>query len=192
MPADLTALEWPLRTARLTLRPVTAGDEAAIAAYRCDPVTADWLTTWPADAAAFHRTFADPAWQARTLVIERDGDLVGDVMVRLEAPWSQAEAAGEATGSQAELGWVLRPGAAGHGYATEAMRAVVARCFAELGLRRVVAYCFADNVASWRLMERLGMRREVHTVADSLHRSRGWLDGFGYALLASEWTDSDG
>jgi RimJ/RimL family protein N-acetyltransferase len=37
-------------------------------------------------------------------------------------------------------------------------------------------------------MERLGMRREVHTVRDALHRSGRWLDSAGYALLADEWT----
>jgi len=56
-----------------------------------------------------------------------------------------------------------------------------------LGLRRVTASCFAANEATWRMMERVGMRREVHTVRDSLHRSGAWLDGFGYALLADEW-----
>jgi RimJ/RimL family protein N-acetyltransferase len=51
----------------------------------------------------------------------------------------------------------------------------------------VTANCFADNVASWRLMERVGMRRELHAVRESLHRSGKWLDGLGYALLADEW-----
>jgi RimJ/RimL family protein N-acetyltransferase len=51
----------------------------------------------------------------------------------------------------------------------------------------VTALCFADNDASWRLMERIGMRREQHTVAESLHRDGAWLDGYGYALLADEW-----
>jgi len=36
-------------------------------------------------------------------------------------------------------------------------------------------------------MERLGMRREVQTTKDSLHRELGWQDGYGYALLAGEW-----
>jgi RimJ/RimL family protein N-acetyltransferase len=57
----------------------------------------------------------------------------------------------------------------------------------DLGIRRVVANSFADNTASWRLMERLGMRRELYTVAESLHRTKGWVDGVGYALLADEW-----
>ena len=51
----------------------------------------------------------------------------------------------------------------------------------------MVAGCFAANTASWQLMERVGMRREQHTVRDALHRSGEWMDGYGYALLADEW-----
>jgi RimJ/RimL family protein N-acetyltransferase len=36
-------------------------------------------------------------------------------------------------------------------------------------------------------MERVGMRREIHAVRESLHRSGRWLDTVGYALLADEW-----
>ena len=56
-------------------------------------------------------------------------------------------------------------------------------------MRRVVANCFLDNVASWRLMERVGMRRELHAVAESLHRDGRWLDTVGYAILADEAAD---
>jgi RimJ/RimL family protein N-acetyltransferase len=51
----------------------------------------------------------------------------------------------------------------------------------------VTANCFLENDASWRLMERLGMRRELHTRRESLHRSGRWLDGLGYAILDDEW-----
>jgi RimJ/RimL family protein N-acetyltransferase len=56
----------------------------------------------------------------------------------------------------------------------------------------VIAQCFADNEPSWRLMERLGMRREQHTKQDSLHRNGEWLDGMMYALLRDEWRASLG
>jgi RimJ/RimL family protein N-acetyltransferase len=59
---------------------------------------------------------------------------------------------------------VLHPDHASHGTATAAVRELLLRCFAELGLRRVAANRFADNVASWRLMERVGMRRELDAV----------------------------
>ena len=75
----------------------------------------------------------------------------------------------------------------GQGLATEAVRALLGICFDQLGLRRVVAACFTENEPSWRLMERVGMRREAHHVADSLHRDHGWSDEYVYALLADEW-----
>jgi RimJ/RimL family protein N-acetyltransferase len=105
----------------------------------------------------------------------------------VEDAWAQAEVAEQARGVQAELGWTLAPAHRGQGLASEAVREMFRLCFDELGLRRVTANCFADNTASWRLMERVGMRRELHAVAESLHRRGAWLDGFGYALLAEEW-----
>ena len=51
----------------------------------------------------------------------------------------------------------------------------------------MIAQCFADNVASWKLMEQLGMRREEHAVQESLHRSGVWLDSLRYAILEDEW-----
>ena len=54
------------------------------------------------------------------------------------------------------------------------------------GARRVTAYCFADNTASARMMEKLGMHRQAHFRADSLHRSGQWLDSFVYAILDTD------
>ena len=115
------------------------------------------------------------------------GPVIGDLMLAVGDGWAQAEVAAAARASEAELGWVLDPAYAGRGLATEAVRALLETCFTTLGLRRVTAQCFADNTASWRLMERLGMRRETHAVRESLHRELGWLDSFGYAVLAEEW-----
>ena len=68
------------------------------------------------------------------------------------------------------------------------VRELLRICFEDLRLRRVTANAFAANEASWRLMERVGMRREGFSVADSLHRDLGWVDGVLYALLADEWS----
>lgn len=121
------------------------------------------------------------------VVIELDGSVIGNVLIRIEDPWSQLEVRADARGRQAEIGWVLHHDHVGHGYATEAVESTLEICFEQLGLRRVVAGCFADNVASWQLMERVGMRRERHALADALHRSGEWMDSFDYALLADEW-----
>ena len=186
-PRSMHDLTWPVRTERLSIRPATTDDVHATWQFRqLDSVT-EWITSAPNSLDAYRAKFEEPHRLANTLVIEKDGVVIGDLMLAVEDAWAQAEIAEQAKRVQAELGWVLDPAYAGHGYATEAVRALLAICFDGLGLRRVTANCFADNVASWRLMERLGMRRELYAVRDSLHRSGKWLDGVGYALLAEEW-----
>lgn len=187
MTQDLSAVAWPARTERVTIRPATPDDLDPTWSFRRLPEVCEWVTWLGADRDAYAQQFLDPPRLASTLIIERDGDVVGDLMVRVENAWAQGEVAERAVGVQAELGWTLDPAHSGRGYATEAVRELLRICFEDLGLRRVTALCFADNAASWRLMERVGMRREAHNVADSLHRSGAWLDGYAYALLAEEW-----
>lgn len=188
----LDDIAWPVRTERLLLRRATAEDaEVTWRYHRLEPVTR-WLTR-EAGAPDEHRAwFADPGRLAETVLVERDGELIGDLKLEIQDCWAQAEVTAGAKGVQAELGWVLDPGHVGHGYASEAVRELIRICFEDLGLHRVTAACFADNEESWRLMERVGMRREAHTVRDSLHRSGQWLDGLGYALLADEWRATAG
>lgn len=187
MTQDLSAVAWPVRTERLTLRPATAADLDATWAFRRLPEVWEWVTTATSDREVYAERFTNPDRLAATLVVELDGRVIGDLMLALQDAWAQHEVRDRAHLVQAELGWTLDPAHQGHGYATEAVAGMIRTCFEELGLRRVVASCFADNEPSWRLMERLGMRREAHTVRDSLHRSGAWLDGYGYALLAEEW-----
>jgi RimJ/RimL family protein N-acetyltransferase len=194
VPARPPALERPLHTERLTLRPATADDAAPTWAYRRLESVNEWLTGCPADLDGYRELFCAPARLADTVVVALGHDaaapIVGDFMLRREDAWAQREVADRARGTQAELGWVLDPAHTGHGYATEAVRELLRHCFEDLGVRRVTANCFLDNDTSWRLMERVGMRRELHAVRDSLHRSGRWLDGVGYAILAEEWSAS--
>jgi RimJ/RimL family protein N-acetyltransferase len=182
---------WPVRTERLSLRPATETDVDATWRFRQLPEVGEWITRAPTTRDAYAAQFLDAERLAKTLVIEVDGQVIGDLMLSIEDAWAQAEVRDQAKGVQAELGWVIDPASAGHGYATEAVEALVRFCFERLGLRRVTANCFADNTASRRLMERIGMRLEVQTRQDSLHRSGRWLDGLGYALLADEWRARD-
>jgi RimJ/RimL family protein N-acetyltransferase/predicted enzyme related to lactoylglutathione lyase len=187
MTSPLAALPWPMTTARLSIRPATEDDVEPTWGFRRLPDVAEWITTAPSNLEDYTEHFLEEERLAKTLVYELDGVVIGDLMLAVEDAWSQREVAEQAEQVQAELGWVLHPEHGGRGYATEAVTELLRICFEELGLRRVVATCFVDNGASWRLMERLGMRRELHAVRESLHRSRGWLDGYTYALLADEW-----
>ncbi|MBV9823427.1 MAG: GNAT family N-acetyltransferase [Actinobacteria bacterium] len=185
--SPLAAVRWPVRTERLLLRPVTLADLEATWAFRRLDGVSHWLTSEPGSLEEYRAVYETSGRLDRALVVELDGQVIGDLMVRVEDAWAQQEVADRARGVQAELGWTFDPGHGGRGYATEAVRELIRICFTDLGLRRVTANCFAGNEASWRLMERVGMRRELYTVAESLHRSGEWLDGMGYALLADEW-----
>ncbi len=186
------ALENPLCTGRLTLRPATTDDADATWAYRRLESINEWLTGSPADLDDYRRVFAEPGRLAATVIVMLGHDaaaqIIGDFMLRREDAWAQLEIADQARHAQAELGFVLDPAHTGHGYATEAVSELLGHCFRELGVRRITANCFLGNDASWRLLERVGMRRELHAVRESLHRSGRWLDTVGYALLQEEWS----
>ena len=187
MSPELEKVTWPRRTARLTLRPAVADDVDGTWEFRRLPEVTEWMTSATQDKEEYRARFLDPDPLSKTLVVERDGAVVGDLMVALEDAWAQAEVEERGRRVQAELGWCLHPAHCGQGLATEAVEELLRLCFVDLGLHRVKAACFADNEPSWRLMERVGMRREAHTRADSLHRTGGWLDGMEYAMLADEW-----
>ena len=183
----LDALPWPVHTERLLLRRASPGDLDATWAFRRLPEVHEWLGAATATYDAYRERYFRPRHFASLLVVELDGRVIGDLMLKMEDGWGQEEVAARVKGVQGELGWTLDPAFGGQGYATEAVRALIGLCFGPLGLRRLHADCFLDNEPSWRLMERLGMRREVHSVRHSLHRTKGWLDALTYALLAEEW-----
>lgn len=185
-------LECPLCTDRLTLRPAIADDAEATWKYRQLATVNQWLVGSPADLDGYRRLFSEPARLATTVIVALGhgaaAPIIGDFMLRRDDAWAQLDVADQAQNAHAELGWVLDPAHTGHGYATEAVHELLRYCFEDLGVRRVTANCFLDNEASWRLMERVGMRRELHAIQESLHRSGRWLDTVGYAILKDEWS----
>jgi RimJ/RimL family protein N-acetyltransferase len=182
---------WPLITERLTVRPFEADDFDAIWSYRSLPEVHRWLGGG-LDRAGVEQRFVDPGDDVTLLVVLHEGELIGDLMLWIKDAWAQSDVVEQAKATVGVLGWTMRPEAGGRGLGTEAVRELVRHAFDDLGLRRVIAECFADNEPSWRLMERIGMRREAHHVLDSLHRDLGWQDEYVYALLADEWRTSRG
>ncbi|HSJ21516.1 MAG TPA: GNAT family N-acetyltransferase [Nocardioidaceae bacterium] len=187
MATSLDGIAWPVLTKRLAIRRAVEADLEPTWEFRRDERVTRWMTAAPSTIEAYRERFADPDRLVRTLVVELDAVVIGDLMLAVEDGWAQAEVIDQAREVQAELGWCIAPEHQGRGYAAEAVEALLRICFEDLGLRRVTAHSFADNEASWRLMEKVGMRREIHTLRESLHRSGEWLDGIGYALLADEW-----
>lgn len=91
-----------------------------------------------------------------------------------------------------ELGYVFNRAYQGQGYATESAKELLDYAFTHLGARRIIAMCSPKNDHSWRLLERLHMRREgmllknVYFKTDSYGKPI-WLDTYEYAILKDEW-----
>ena len=90
-----------------------------------------------------------------------------------------------------EIGWVFNRAYHGQGYATEAALALLQYGFESLHLHRIIATCQPENVASWRVMEKLGMRREAHFRKCIRRPDNRWWDEYFYALMEEEWFNAN-
>ncbi len=76
--------------------------------------------------------------------------------------------------------------ARGKGYGREAVRLLVDHLYATTSVERVGATCDVENVASYRLVEGLGFRREGTLRSALFHHGR-WHDVYVYGVIRSEW-----
>lgn len=169
--------DWTMHTDRLTLRPFRAEDAEAFAAYRSDVDVAryqDWDVPFTMKAAeVFVARQVGMGWPSPgdwlQVAVEREGRLAGDVGVG----WSSS-------GRRVTIGYTLAADQQGRGLATEAVEAVVDRLLAD-GTRRIDATLDPENVASMRLLERLGFEYEGRQAGAALVRGQ-WLDDLLYGL----------
>jgi RimJ/RimL family protein N-acetyltransferase len=89
------------------------------------------------------------------LIALQDGTLIGRCGLTTIDP----EQAPDGLRGQLQIGWTLHPDHWGRGYATEAAKAMLARAFDRFAALAVYGQTSERNAASWRVMERLGMRR---------------------------------
>ncbi len=180
--------EVTLTTDRLILREFREDDWRATLAYQSDPLYLrfyPWAHRTEEDVRAFLGTFLDQqAERPRhkfqfALVLKEDGRLIGSGGIRVRAPESR----------QADIGYELNPRCWGRGLATEAARALLHFGFEDLGMHRLFGECVADNIASARVMEAIGMRREAHLREQVWFKGR-WWDSVIYAVLEEEWRAS--
>jgi RimJ/RimL family protein N-acetyltransferase len=186
MIAVTLAPKYPVRSARLLLRPLSGADIEALVAYRSIPDVCRYVPFEPMDASAVTARLYG-AWSLQALEQEGDalilgaeradtGELIGDLMLR----WLSAEH------SSGEIGYVFSPAHGGRGYASEAAHAVLHLAFDGLGLHRMMARVDARNTRSAQLLTRVGMRQEAHLVENEWFKGE-WTDEIDFAMITSEW-----
>jgi RimJ/RimL family protein N-acetyltransferase len=85
-----------------------------------------------------------------------------------------------------EIGWAVHPDEWGKGYAGEAAKYVINWAFTELNIHRVVAFCHANNAASVRVMQKLGMHQDGR-LRETRWLKGTWWDEFVFSILEKEW-----
>jgi RimJ/RimL family protein N-acetyltransferase len=176
----------PLHTERLVLRLMLPTDADIVVAYRNDPEIAamqDWDLPYSLERArtmlarqADRDDLVAGDWTSLALQLNRDlnGDLIGDVACRIDD-----------TCSVAEIGYTLRREFHGHGYAREAVAALVDHVLASTPVHRIEASLDPQNVASMRVLESIGFTFETFTRQSYFMRGE-WYDDLRYAMLRDD------
>ncbi|MBM3940316.1 MAG: GNAT family N-acetyltransferase [SAR202 cluster bacterium] len=174
-----------IETPRLLLREFAADDWPAVLAYQQHPAYLryyPWETRAEDDARRFIQMFIDQQSASPrrdfqlVIALKETGTLIGNCGLRRagDNEWEGA------------IGYELAPSHWGRGFATEAARAMVDFGFGQLGLHRISSWCIADNAASARVLERVGMRLEGRLRENAHFKGRRW-DTLLFGMLGNEW-----
>lgn len=173
-----------IETERLLLEPLEPSRLEDFVALTADPDTMRyWVPGGPFTRDAAERNFAaslerirEHGFGRRWIVAKADGAGLGFTDTKVFG-----ESCDEVSPDEVEIGWMITPTAWGHGFATEAGSAVRDEAFERLGLESVVAVHHPENVASGRVMEKLGMTFERDVVD-----RKGWPYRL-YRLTREQW-----
>jgi len=184
--AAIVAPDWPVETGRLTLRPFVEDDFDAMHAMRSDEEVARYLYGEKLSPDETRSLLAvkiagaswahEGDWLTAAAVERASGVTVGDVSMRWVSERDRT----------AEVGFVFDPRQQGKGFATEAAHALVDWVFTSAGFHRVIGRTEARNVASARVLEKLGMRLEAQFVENEWVKGE-WQSEHVYAVLDREW-----
>ncbi len=150
----------PLATERLVIRPYREGDATALHEVFGSPEVMKWTPSPPSKDAAetaqrLARTMAFTARQPPglglwALELKDSAEFLGQVGLFPV----------EGKGPEVEVAYELAPRVWGHGYATEAARALIDYGFGELRLERIVALILPDNARSRNVASKCGLTLE--------------------------------
>lgn len=171
-----------LTSQRLHIRALAQQDLPAFVRYRRHPDVARYQSWSDYDDARGQalldsqkgQRFGEEDTWFQMAVCDNHGNLLGDLALHFLYD------------NQLEIGFTLAPEHQGKGLAGEAVSTLLTWFFSHCQGHRVTAICDVENHASYRLLERLGFRREAHWI-DNVFFKGAWGSEYQYALLAREW-----
>jgi RimJ/RimL family protein N-acetyltransferase len=174
-----------LRDGELLLRYWKESDVPALVAACNDAEIAHWIPAIPrpyteADARSFIRGEARPDL-AYSFAITIGGEVVGALGMRLNSH-----------NYRGHIGYWVAASSRGRGICTRALRLLARWALAELALQRLELITDPDNVASQRVAEKVGFRREGVLRSHLLHPDGRRRDSVMFSLLPRELVDDAG
>ncbi len=173
-----------IQTERLTLRRFRLSDASDVHAYANDEEWQRYLLPLPYPYELVHaEQFVAESflkdWKSKpTFAIVQDGTVIGAINLGMDKRKQTAE-----------MGYAIARRHWGNGYGTEAALAIVDWAFETLCLAKVFAFANVDNRRSWRVMERVGMKREgvLRGEVPSGDDTEARQDVAYYGILREEW-----
>ena len=169
-----------IRTERLLLRPFRSGDVGDVFAFASDPEWGRYLEVPHPYARRDAEEFVARVTTSHTdeklrWAIVHAGKASGFLNLTVESP------------DAAEVGYGIARPLWGQGLVSEAVAAVITHGFESLGISRIYAFAAVENEASWRVMEKLGMRREAVLRRHRVIRGT-CVDDVLYAIAQEDWS----
>lgn len=189
MPLDMTRADTQYETPRLTVRRFSPGDLADAFEILSDPEVAKY-EFW--DVYDLDNTREDleiqgavipgtcGVWNEFAVELKDGGKVIGNISFKMADPVQL----------QAEIGFHFNRAFHGRGYGKEATAGLIEYLWS-LGAHRIWAVADTRNENSWRMMEKLGMRREGTLIHNCFVKGE-WCDEYLYALLEKDWRAARG
>ena len=177
-----------LETNRLLLRKYEENDFAAVHSYGSSTENTTYMQFGP-NTEAETRSYItqaikdaenkNPSKYRFAVILKQTNTLIGGCDIHIN-------------NDEGEIGWIVHRNHQNKGYGTEMGQELLRYGFEELPLRRIVAHCDAENISSYRVMEKLNMRREglfydARPANKNPATNRPYSDELSYAILKSEW-----
>ena len=168
-----------LRTERLTLRPWRSADAEAVFDYARKPEATRFMLfdthRTIQDAIDFVDSAPSNPYRGYAVTIGNEDRAMGGCGLHPVLEHRKSE-----------IGYILHPDIWGQGYGTEIVKELIRHGFEDLEFERIYARADERNIASWRIMEKAGMRREALLRHDMMIRGE-FVNHYLYAILRQDW-----
>jgi ribosomal-protein-alanine N-acetyltransferase len=176
-----------VQTERLVLRDFEQADWEAVHSYGSDLEVVRYMDWGPnieketkefIERAITHTKEKPRGTYTLAIVLKQENKLIGGCGLYVSSPENR----------EGWIGYCLHRDFWGQGYATETAKALLKFGFDQLNLHRIFATCQPANVASARVLEKIGMQREGHFREHRWAKGK-WRDSLLYAVLDHEWKE---